>query len=461
MARGIDLGQVVSTGLSTAQSLMAMRQLMEERERQKRLQPIQDQILALSQQEAIDKATARNDYFLSLEAKPFLGKTSETTDWKGLASAINKSKYADEQTKTGLAQVLSNKDFGAFQNLYSSAQEKGRVYGYAPSKQFEVDRKIQLLQEYGLLEGEEGKKLISQAITGQKPGAQQQLLESVMKLPENQRQRALNVLGKLQVFDMGGVPMQATGAFTPEGRPIVQAPSAAGLGATQPEIAQTLAAQQVEEDLLKKESEALLYDKEKSKSAIKELENRLSIIQKLKVSPGRESATGFERNLPGVFQMPGSEAQDYISKFNQFKSQEFSTAVSVMKGFGNLSNMEGQRLDSLLNALSLDTSDANFLNELNLVEEQTNRLIEATKEDLRLRKLELSDRNKAAFGTGKPPEAPPPPQYGRMIPTDQLEQPIEGSAKKGSKRGEDEPPEGVDPTLWRYMSPQEKALWRR
>lgn len=45
MARGIDLGQVLTTGLQGAQSLMSMRQMMEERERQKRLQPIQNKIL--------------------------------------------------------------------------------------------------------------------------------------------------------------------------------------------------------------------------------------------------------------------------------------------------------------------------------------------------------------------------------------------------------------------------------
>lgn len=458
MAQAPDTGGAITRGLQGAQSIMAMRQMQEERERQRRLQPIQDQILALQQQEAVDKLSARNDYFLSLEARPFIGANEKDTDWKGLSSAINKSKYADENTKTALAQAVANKDFGTFTNLYNSAQERGRVFGYAPSKQFEVDRKIQLLQEYGLAEGEEGKSLIAQAITGQKPGAQEQLLTKIMSLPEKDRQKALFVLGRLPTATLGGVPMQPTGQFTDTGQPIYVPPSAAGLGSTQPEIANVLAQQEVQEDLFKKENESLLEDSKKAENATKELQRRLSIIQKLKVAPGREQATGFERNLPGVFQRPGSDAQNYISKFNQFKSQEFSTAVSVMKGLGNLSNQEGQRLDSMLNALSLETSDVNFLNELNLLERQTNTLIDAAKEDLRLRKLELSERKSVIGQAKKPPEAPPAPRYGEIV---DLEQPIEGSAKRGSKRGEDEPPEGVDPMLWKYMSPQEKALWRR
>lgn len=458
MARGIDLGQALTTGLQSVQSIMATQQMMEERERQKRLQPIKDQILALQQQEAVDKLSARNDYFLSLEAKPFIGVSEKDTDWKGLSSAINKSKYADENTKTALAQAVADKDFGTFANLYNSAQERGRVFGYTPSKQFEVDRKIQLLQNYGLAEGEEGKKLIAQAITGQNPGAQEQLLNNLMSLPEKDRQKALFVLGRLPTVTVGGVPMQATGQFADTGQPVYAPPSAAGLGSTRAEIANALAQEEAQKDLLAIENKSLLADAEKAKNATEELQKRLEIIQKLKVAPGREAATGFERNFPGTFQKPGSNAQDYISKFNQFKSQEFSTAVSVMKGFGSLSNAEGERLDSMLNALSLDTSDVNFLNELNLLEQQTNALMKAAEEDLRLRKLEISERKSVVGQPQKPPEVPPAPGYGEIV---DLEQPIEGSAKKGSKRGEDEPPEGLEPMVWQYLTPQEKALWRK
>ena len=130
MARGIDLGQVISTGLNTAQSFMAMQQMQEEARRRKLLAPYEEQLAKLkleaapieleekrlSNQEKVQRMGVRGNYMAAQQLTPLIaqGKYDEA-----LKIAEKSKLFADEQTKQNTISMLQNKDVEGL--LYSAA----------------------------------------------------------------------------------------------------------------------------------------------------------------------------------------------------------------------------------------------------------------------------------------------------------------------------------------------------
>lgn len=121
MARGIDLGQVLTTGLQSAQSLMSMRQMMEERERQKRLQPLQEQMLQLQSM----KINATADFMLAKKIEPLVASGK----WDDALKLVNSDKTISDETKGLASSVLENKDTLGAISLLNSAYENGYSIG--------------------------------------------------------------------------------------------------------------------------------------------------------------------------------------------------------------------------------------------------------------------------------------------------------------------------------------------
>lgn len=80
------------------------------------------------------------------------------------------------------------------------------------------------------------------------------------------------------------------------------------------------------------------------------IQQAISTLDRLVAHPGSRKALGSASLFPTI---PGSEAADFESQLDTFKSQAFLQSISQMKGMGALSNAEGEKLASAVGALSL------------------------------------------------------------------------------------------------------------
>lgn len=146
MARGIDLGQVVSTGLSTAQSLMAMQQMQEEARRRKLLAPYEEQLAKLkleaapieleaqklSNQEKVQLMGVRGNYMVAQKLTPLIaqGKYDEA-----LKIAEKSKLFADDQTKQTIVSMLQTKDTAGLVSAITSAESDAINLGVIKPKE--------------------------------------------------------------------------------------------------------------------------------------------------------------------------------------------------------------------------------------------------------------------------------------------------------------------------------------
>jgi hypothetical protein len=78
-----------------------------------------------------------------------------------------------------------------------------------------------------------------------------------------------------------------------------------------------------------------------------------------KPHPGFETAVGASL-LPGARLIPGTDAADFQSRFEQVKGGAFLQAFETLKGGGSITNIEGEKGTSALNRMSLAQSEKEF-----------------------------------------------------------------------------------------------------
>jgi hypothetical protein len=95
--------------------------------------------------------------------------------------------------------------------------------------------------------------------------------------------------------------------------------------------------------------------KEGYTEALAAIDKGRNTIARLAQMPGRTSATGWQSGLP--YTWPGGEASNYQTLFEQFKGENFLTAIPQMRGMGALSNAEGDALRQAQSYANLNLSD--------------------------------------------------------------------------------------------------------
>lgn len=85
-----------------------------------------------------------------------------------------------------------------------------------------------------------------------------------------------------------------------------------------------------------------------------------NLIKGAKVHPGFETAVGASL-LPGMRFVPGSNASDFQSYFDQVKGGAFLQAYETLKGGGAITEKEGTKAESALNRMSLAQSENEFV----------------------------------------------------------------------------------------------------
>jgi hypothetical protein len=76
--------------------------------------------------------------------------------------------------------------------------------------------------------------------------------------------------------------------------------------------------------------------------------------------PGFQDVVG-STYLPGLRFVPGTNAADFQSKFDQIKGGAFLQAFETLKGGGSITNVEGEKGTAALNRMSLSQSEKEFV----------------------------------------------------------------------------------------------------
>lgn len=148
-------------------------------------------------------------------------------------------------------------------------------------------------------------------------------------------------------------------------------------------------------------------------AAVSQAEDALKLIQSIIEDPNLPSITGnIQGRLPAGIPMitGGQDGADLSVKIKQLQGKAFLQAFETLKGGGQITEREGQAAQNAMARLATEQSEEAY--------------IEA------LRELEgIVQRGLA-------------------------------KAQAGSRGADAAPPEGVDPDLWQYMTPEEKALFQ-
>jgi len=96
-------------------------------------------------------------------------------------------------------------------------------------------------------------------------------------------------------------------------------------------------------------------------SAISNIDDSATTIDRMLEGSNLEAATGFQANFPTV---AGSGASDFEALLDTLQSQAFLSQVEKMKGLGALSENEGKKLSQALGSLTIRQSDESLRKEL-------------------------------------------------------------------------------------------------
>ena len=135
--------------------------------------------------------------------------------------------------------------------------------------------------------------------------------------------------------------------------------------------------QKVETNVLKREELGVKIAKGKQKieqekkrqrdrnfQSSEELDNALSMVERLMGHPGADRALGLGSAFPTT---PGSDAANFEALLETFDSQLFLSAVEKMRGFGQLSNLEGSRISSAVGAIKIGMSREEFFRQIRII----------------------------------------------------------------------------------------------
>lgn len=100
---------------------------------------------------------------------------------------------------------------------------------------------------------------------------------------------------------------------------------------------------------------------ESNSQAVMEMKDTISLLDRMIDHPGRESATGASSIMAKI---PGSQARGFAAILETLKGRQFLDAVQNMRGLGQLSNAEGEKLAAAAASLDLGMPENEFLAEL-------------------------------------------------------------------------------------------------
>lgn len=113
----------------------------------------------------------------------------------------------------------------------------------------------------------------------------------------------------------------------------------------------------IESDVESKKTEAT----QKEEQAADQVDETINLLDRMIKHPGRESATGFSSLFSGI---PGTEGRGFRALLDTLKGQQFLNEVQALKGMGQLSNAEGDKLAAAAASLDISMPEDEFLAEL-------------------------------------------------------------------------------------------------
>jgi hypothetical protein len=127
------------------------------------------------------------------------------------------------------------------------------------------------------------------------------------------------------------------------------------------------------------EDAKLVTDRAKAKETLADntsnAENMLTTINDVVTHPGFSTNVGVP-GITGMLQLPGTQARNWLSKYNQLKGQEFKMAFETLKGGGSISDKEGSAGTSALAALNdPGISEAEFKRNAQILQDTINKLV--------------------------------------------------------------------------------------
>lgn len=118
--------------------------------------------------------------------------------------------------------------------------------------------------------------------------------------------------------------------------------------------------------LLNKNKEKVTQAFNSAEASKTSLISTIDLVDSLIKHPGREAATGMSFPLAYI---PGTDAYDFDSAIETVKSNIFLDSIQQMKGFGALSNAEGQKLDTAIRSLNLGQKEETMVKNLNEIKD--------------------------------------------------------------------------------------------
>lgn len=153
-----------------------------------------------------------------------------------------------------------------------------------------------------------------------------------------------------------------------------------------------VAAQQALPKIISRAEEGLrLIDEMVGKQEVRDKNGKV-IQAATKPHPGFENAVGTTW-LPGMRFVPGTDAADFMARFDQIKGASFLEAFESLKGGGAITEKEGAKGTEAINRMSTSQSEKEFLSAARDLQEV-------------IRKGVANAQRKAATGGGAPAAAP-------------------------------------------------------
>lgn len=151
----------------------------------------------------------------------------------------------------------------------------------------------------------------------------------------------------------------------------------------------------------------------------------LSVLDRMKVHPGREGSTGF---IQGMLPARNSDQVDFQSLVDQTKGQTFLQAFQMLKGAGAITDIEGEKATNAISRLSNQRlSDQDYLGAI---------------DDLQGVIRTGLTRAQRQAGGGVAPSAP------------------QSQSAASSSPSSDTPPPSYTGKNWKYMTPEARKLWQ-
>lgn len=141
-------------------------------------------------------------------------------------------------------------------------------------------------------------------------------------------------------------------------------------------------------------------------SALDASRQTIGTINRLLASPGREGATGLW-NLNRF--IPGNQSADFAAEVETLKAQTFLPMVQQLRGMGQLSNAEGEKLNAAVGALNFNMSEKAFAESLGRIRDQFGSVLQRSGVDTKdLANWGLEAPTSAAEQGARGPGAPAP-----------------------------------------------------